>query len=202
MRQMRPCATANAIACGLALVAAAFAACTAGSPAPPPPPVPPPEPAPRARPALGTAAPPAASTAAALPQAAPRPGCAELLSEITNEPPDGGVVMNNAMTASDAGATDRLQPMIDLMRSRRDDFRCCFDAWARENPGGRGRLVVVLEVDPSGALTKAAVDPASGIRLPDVEACVIDLARTLSYPRSPSGRETTLVYPFDVKARS
>jgi hypothetical protein len=126
-----------------------------------------------------------------------------MLSEITNEPPDGGVVMNNAMTAGDAGSSDRMQPMIDLIRAKRDAFRCCFDIWARKNPGAQGRVKMKLELDPTGALKKAYVDQqGSELHAADVESCLVDLAKSLTYPKSPSGKDTTFTYPFDFKARN
>src|SRR5688500_5833126 len=36
-------------------------------------------------------------------------------SDITNDPPDGGVVMNNATTSGDAGASDRMKPVMELV---------------------------------------------------------------------------------------
>jgi len=38
-------------------------------------------------------------------------------------------------------------------------------------------------------------------RVADVEPCVAELAKSLAYPRSPSGKETKFRYPFDFKAR-
>src|SRR5262245_58710762 len=124
---MRVCATVNAALGAVALVFGAFAACT-GSPPPQPPPAG--TDAPTSAPAAATL-PPAETTAtaaAAGPKKQPESvaDCRELLSEITNEPPDGGVVMNNANTSADAGSSDRFAPMVELMKQKRDGFRCCF----------------------------------------------------------------------------
>jgi len=35
----------------------------------------------------------------------------------------------------------------------------------------------------------------------DVEKCMIDFAKTLTYPKSPSGKDTRFTYPFDFKAK-
>src|SRR5262249_32095786 len=119
MGRMRACATANAIFLGLTLGALSFAACSSGQP----PPQSPTEP--------GSVAPPSPSPSpsAAEPGSAPATGAAAPTpppkgpprSDITNEP-DGGVVMNNAQPAGDAGGSDRFQSLTDLIKASRDGF--------------------------------------------------------------------------------
>ena len=128
--------------------------------------------------------------------------CKELVSDITNDPPAGAVPLNNAMTAKDAGSTDWLEPLTELVRGRRDGFRCCFDLWARQHPGAQGAMKMVLKLKPDGTLIDVSfADTANRVQAPEVEACMGNLARGLSFPRSPSGKETTFTYPFDFKAR-
>jgi hypothetical protein len=201
---MRACLAANAIFIGLFTTALTFAACT-GSPPPQPPPAG--TDAPTSAPP-GTETPPPATGAQTSPPAAKKQpetvaDCKQILSEITNEPPASGVPMNNATTAADAGASDRFAPMIELMKQKRDGFRCCFDIWAKKNPGASGRVMFVISMDPDGKLKKAFVkQDASGIHAPEVEACMVDLAKTLTYPKSPSGKETEYTHPFDFKAHN
>ena len=205
---MRHCATVNAVAIGLAFTGLTFVACSSGSTPVQPPTV--------ANPPTETTAPvstggvdmPTPEESKALPKPRPKQptsvaDCKEMLSEITNDPPDGGVVMNNAMTASDAGSSDRLMPMVDLIKSKRDAFRCCFDLWAQKNRGAEGSLTFVINLKPDGALKEAHVDQVqSKIKAPEVESCMVDLAKTLEYPKSPSGKETTYTHRFDFKARN
>jgi hypothetical protein len=196
MRGMRACATANALFLGLLCATLGFAACSSGStPAQQPP-------GPSA--STAEAAPPSAAPTAEAPKAKPAPqtvaDCKVILSEITNEPPAGGVALNNAMTSKDAGATDRLEPLTDLVKSKRDGFRCCFDVWAKDHPGATGSARMVLKLKPDGSVISVDFDDTPG-RVPEVEACIGDLARGLTYPRSPSGKETKFRYPFDFKAR-
>jgi hypothetical protein len=197
MRAMRACATANAVFLGLFTSMLAFAACSSGStPAQPPPgpsvattttvaplPLVPVADAPKAKPAPRTAA-----------------DCKVAFSDITNEPPAGGVALNNAMTAKDAGATDRLEPLTELMRAKHEGFRCCFDVWAKDHPGAAGAEKIVIKLKADGSLIGVDFDEAPG-RVPEVEACMGELARGLTYPASPSGKETKFRYPFDFKAR-
>ncbi|WP_438009183.1 AgmX/PglI C-terminal domain-containing protein [Sorangium sp. So ce321] len=223
---MRPCATASAVFTGVLLAATLFAACSSGttppsppesaSPGAPPPPASQPTGATESQPSAaaapgaadqGTAAPGAATPAqpAAGRKKAPETveDCKAIASEITNEPPDGGVVMNNAMTSADAGSSDRLQPLVDAIKARRDGFRCCFDLYARKNPGAQGRITWQLKLKPDGTFEDATiVRDKSDVTAPQVESCMEELARSITWARSPSGKETVLTYPFDFKRRN
>jgi hypothetical protein len=200
MRAMRACATANAVVLGLAAAAFGFTACAGGS-------TPPENPSPGGPTAAPSAAPVATTTTAPLeapkPKAAPKSAadCKELLTDITNDPPSNGVALNNAMTAKDAGASDRLESLTDLIKSKRDGFRCCFDVYARSHPGAQGAVKMVVELKSDGAVKEVSVtDTPNRVNAPEVESCMADLAKGLTYPRSPSGKETKFTYPFDFKA--
>jgi len=203
MRAMRACATANAVLLGLLSTTLGFAACSSGSTPPQPPPAP--DTAPAAATVVTTSSvaplPIGPATPAAKAKPAPRTAadCKVVLSEITNEPPEGAVALNNAQTARDAGATDRLQSLTELVRSKRDGFRCCYDVWAKDHPGTQGAARMVLKLKATGAVISVAFDDTPN-RVPDIEPCLGDLAHGLSYPPSPSGKETTFRYPFDFKA--
>ncbi|WP_437758019.1 AgmX/PglI C-terminal domain-containing protein [Sorangium sp. So ce1389] len=223
---MRPCATASAVFTGVLLAATLFAACSSGTTPPSPPEsaspgaAPPPESQPTgatesqpsAAAAPGAADQGTAASGAAAP-AQPAAGrkkapetvedCKAIASEITNEPPDGGVVMNNAMTSADAGSSDRLQPLVDAIKARRDGFRCCFDLYARKHPGAQGRVTWQLKLKPDGTFEEATiVRDKSDVTAPQVESCMEELAKSITWARSPSGKETVLTYPFDFKRRN
>lgn len=217
MRRMRACATASAVFLGLFTAAAAFSACSSG----PTPWTHPDTASTSARgPALPDNAPPAApdgvdmqgpesNTPKAAPAAPAAPkkqpetvaDCKQLASDITNEPPDGAVAMNNANTSADAGSSDRLQPMVDVIKAKRDGFRCCFDIYARKNPGAQGRVMLHLKLKPDGTVEEAGIKrDKSDVTAPEVESCMVDVVKSIAWPRSPSGKETVLSYPFDFKA--
>jgi hypothetical protein len=142
--------------------------------------------------------------AAAAPRKAPEKAsdCKDMLAEITNDPPESGVVMNNAQTAGDAGASDRFQPMSELVKSKRDAFRCCFDLWAKNNPGQKGKIGFTFELAPDGRLKDSKIKrDASDITAPEIESCMQGVAQGLTYPKSPSGKDTLFTYPFEFKAR-
>ncbi len=195
MRAMRSCTTANAIFLGLVISAASFAACSSG-PTPPP-----------SGPDAPTATAVQTTTVAPItpppPKASPKTAadCKNLVSEITNDPP-AGVALNNAQSAKDAGASDRLEPLTDLIKSRRDGFRCCFDIWAKDHAGAQGAVKMVVKLKPDGSVISVDFDDTPNrVAAPEVESCIGDLAKSLPFPRSPAGKETKFTYPFDFKAR-
>ena len=110
--------------------------------------------------------------------------------------------MNNAMTSGDAGASDRLAPLMTLMRSKRDAFRCCFDLWGRENPGKSGKIALSLALEPDGTLTTAEVDAKqSDVNAEVVTSCVVAAAKAITYPPSPSGKKTRYVHLFEFRVK-
>jgi len=194
MRGMRACATANVVF--LFLAALGFAACAGGST--------PPEAPPASASVVAAPSLPAPSAAPAKPKPAPtKPAdCKELVSDITNDPPANGVPLNNAMTEKDAGGGGRLEPLTALIKSRRDGFRCCFDLYAKTHAGAAGAMKMVIELKPDGGVKKVSfADTPTRVSAPEVESCMSDLATSLTYPKSPSGKETKFTYPFDFKAR-
>ncbi len=121
--------------------------------------------------------------------------------EVANPPPDGGVVMNNAQTAGDAGSSDRTSKIIDVVMASRDKFRCCFDLWGRQNPGKEIKVGLSLELKPSGEV-RTAQFKADETELKDatVEKCMSAVASTLPFPESPSGKDTTYIHRFVFKS--
>jgi hypothetical protein len=137
-------------------------------------------------------APPPAETAAAV-------GSAESI----NEPPDAGTVMNNAQPAADAGSSDRLEGIKNAVLASREKFRACFDTWAKTNAAGKEvNVMLSIKLNPDGSFVSAAFD-TSKTDLSDktAESCMVEVAKSLSYPASPSGKETTYRHPFVFKAR-
>ena len=138
---------------------------------------------------------PAASTAAATPTAAPEP---PPQSQITNEPAPGGTVTSNA---GPSGGSDRMQAMMDLVKANRDGFRKCFDLWGKKNPGQSGKIAFQFFLKPDGTLEKAAMKADEGdIHAVEIENCMIAFAKTLTYPKSGSGKDTTYTHRFEFKA--
>ena len=149
---------------------------------------------------------PAPSSATAAPELAPtatETAVAVGSAESINEPPDAGTVMNNAQPAADAGSSDRLEGIKNTVLASRDKFRACFDAWAKTNPAGKEvNVMLSIKLHPDGSFVSAAFDPTkTDLTDKTAETCMVDVAKSLSYPTSPSGKETTYRHPFVFKAR-
>jgi hypothetical protein len=201
MRAMRACATANAICLGLVAAAFGLYACAGGGTPPGAPPVP-------EATAPATSAATATTTVAPIvpppPKKAPQTAadCKELITDITNDPPNDGVMMNNAMTVKDAGVSNRAQPLTDAIKARRDGFRCCFDIYAKSHAGASGSVLMHLVVKPDGTVREVTFKETNNrVSAPEVEGCMSDLAKSIPFAKSPSGQDTLFNYPFDFKAR-
>lgn len=125
----------------------------------------------------------------------------ELRADLANEP-DGGVCMNNAMTSADAGSSDRCVGMTDAVRASRNAFRCCYDLYSRNNANMGAHVVLHVELAPDGAIKSTSLNKErSNLTAPEFESCMMAIAGGLTFPRSPSGKETKFNYPFDFKPR-
>lgn len=123
-------------------------------------------------------------------------------ADSVKEPPDGGVVMNNAQTSADAGSSDRLEGIKNVVLGSRAKFRTCFDTWAKANSAGK-EVNVMLEIKlaPDGTFVSGAFDPAkTDLVDKTAEECMVAAAKSLTYPASPKGMETTYRHPFVFKA--
>ena len=90
---------------------------------------------------------------------------------------------------------------MDLIKDKRDGFRKCFDLWGKKNPGQAGKIAFQFFLKPDGTLEKAAFKADEGdIHTPEVETCMIDFAKTLTYPKSSVGKDTVYTHRFEFKA--
>ncbi len=96
------------------------------------------------------------------------------------------------------GATERLSSMTDLIKTHREQFRFCYDAWSKKHPKVDGHLKLVLTLAPDGKL-QAAEAHAGGTNSPELERCITAMAKALTYPPSTNGKMTRFSYPFEFK---
>jgi hypothetical protein len=128
--------------------------------------------------------------------------CAAIPAEAVTDSPDAGVVMNNAQTAADAGKSDRFTGVNEIIKSKRKSFRCCFDIWAKTHPGQPIKTNFAFELSPDGTMKSAGVKKEESTpAATEIEPCLVEVAKTLTFPKSPSGRDTRFSYPFDFKPR-
>ena len=115
--------------------------------------------------------------------------------------PDARPADKHADAVAAAGGSERLKPVVDIIRKNRAGFRACFDKWSAAHPGIDGSVTLSFYLAPDGNVDRADADAkGKNFTAPDVETCIEDFARTLKYPASTNGKFTRFNYPFDFKA--
>lgn len=145
--------------------------------APPPPEMPPPAEAP---PAAPPEPPPADDTAP--PEAAP--------------PSDSA-----APEAQGTGGETRTSEVIaQVIRDNRKPFRDCYEKGKEKVPELEGTLTLFFVLNPRGEVKKAELNrERSDIVEPVVVDCALGVLKTMKFPRSSRGMESTVNYPFDFR---
>ncbi|MGZ3425154.1 MAG: AgmX/PglI C-terminal domain-containing protein [Polyangia bacterium] len=109
------------------------------------------------------------------------------------------VAPTTKVTPPPVATSDRLQAVAEVVKQNRGGFRACFDKWSKSHKGVDGKVTLTFYLDPDGNLDQPNADE-KGFSAREVGACIEELARTLHYPKSPSGKFTRFTYPFDFKA--
>lgn len=110
-----------------------------------------------------------------------------------------GVVMNNAQPSKDA-KSDRFTPVNVLIKKRRPSYRCCYDIWSKAHPKESVKALLAVELSPDGTVKTVSVKKEeSTASAADVEPCLSEVTKSITFPKSPSGRDTLFTYPFDFK---
>jgi hypothetical protein len=145
-----------------------------------------------AAPPAPAAAPPALAAAAPPTPRAPDPP--RTLAECRAAATSGGEVAPAADLEAQLGA---------LFDARHEMFRCCFDAlYAPRAPRTGGTVALLVKLDKKGGFIKAEVVTAeSTVQSPEVNACLVDMARELRYPAPPGDRAVGYERIFDFEAR-
>ena len=122
--------------------------------------------------------------------------------DITNSPPSGGVVMDNASPPGTTSVTTRLSPIIDVMVTNREKYRACLDGWGQANPGRELKVTLSIKLDKDGALESAAFKPdETDVVDKAIESCMSKVSSSLAFPASPSGQPTRYNHRFVFKAK-
>jgi hypothetical protein len=101
-------------------------------------------------------------------------------------------------SAVGTGGSERLRPVVDLIRKNRAGFRGCFDRWGAQHAGVGGTVTLTFYLDPEGNVDNTDAE-SKGFDAPEVLDCIVGYARSLHYPASPTGKFTRFTYPFDFK---
>jgi hypothetical protein len=122
--------------------------------------------------------------------------CAAQSGSTVDVPTSDAGMMNNGQP--DAGSADRSGDDIrTIVQANRDKFRCCYDVALADHPGLEGSFVVGFTLAPNGSLKTAALDKtASDIKDDAMGDCAVAILKTLTFPPSRKGKESTVSYPF------
>ncbi|MBW2527368.1 MAG: AgmX/PglI C-terminal domain-containing protein, partial [Deltaproteobacteria bacterium] len=116
--------------------------------------------------------------------------------------PPGGVA-----PGSDAGAPcppskltseQQAEQIGQVMQSRLDVIRPCFDAAAKDGGSG-GKIVFRLQIAPDGSLFRVRTSYVS-LPIPSVQTCAIRAVESLRFP-PPAGGHVTVSYPMIFSVR-
>jgi outer membrane biosynthesis protein TonB len=179
---MRVCCQVNAGAIAVISITLGFAACgstQSGAPAVAP------EPASQAASAapLSEGAAPSSASSAAHDTSAAAPASAAPSASASAAPPVPDRTMNDIRA---------------IVANNRDGFRGCYDRSAQAHPGIKGTYTLKFVLSPDGSVKSADADPSkSQIHAADLEACTVGVLKSLKFPPSRRGMESTVSYPFD-----
>jgi hypothetical protein len=93
---------------------------------------------------------------------------------------------------------------LDVIRAvvakNRDEIRACFDALSKEEKGNGGMLTIAFEINPQGDVRTATLnEERTTIRQPKLASCATAAFKTIKFPASSRGFESTGNYPFNFK---
>lgn len=126
-------------------------------------------------------------------------------SEATSEAAGADPSANAEATADEGGASSsgserNLTAVQKLVSDNRKPVRECYEKARKELPDLKGTLTIKFVIDPEGNVKSAELNPErSDIKSPDVVNCAIATIKSLKFPPSAKGMETTVNYPYNFK---
>jgi hypothetical protein len=98
-------------------------------------------------------------------------------------------------TVADDSRTQR--DIANIVSKNRPEFKKCFEAAKKAEPGLKGNAVLTLTLDATGKITKAGIDDTrSSIRNLKFAECMVKVAKGLSFPASSKGLDKDFEYDF------
>jgi outer membrane biosynthesis protein TonB len=129
---------------------------------------------------------PAAATPASAAEPAPRPPA---------DPEPAAPGKAGAAKGADSRSTESIRAVVVANRAR---ARACYDQALEKLPDLSGDLTIRFTLDPKGKVRAAELNrQRSTIVAPELVECVAGVIRSLSFPPSARGMESTVNYPFN-----
>jgi hypothetical protein len=103
--------------------------------------------------------------------------------------------------APGAGGSERFEGIIAAVKEHRGALRCCYDLWAKDNPGKEAKVSLSYELDQGGAVARILLKGDAEKLSTDAQSCLVDVATAIPYPASKTGKLTTFEYDLGFKPR-
>jgi hypothetical protein len=146
-----------------------------------------------AAPADPAPAEPAAPAADSKPSGGDWEGEAEATSGSTPPP-------SKPLAAADTGVaeTRTMDVIAKIVKDNRQPVRDCYDKARKELPTLKGDMVISFDLDPEGKVKKIELNQQrSTLKAPAVVDCAIATIKSLKFPASSRGMETSVNYPYN-----
>ena len=86
-------------------------------------------------------------------------------------------------------------PIMAATRQVRAQLRRCYQSVLKSNPTVSGKLIVELQLDPSGKVTSATASSRSTLTDATMQTCILTAFRRATFPPSADGMPVTLTIP-------
>ena len=94
--------------------------------------------------------------------------------------------------------TRTVDVIAKIVKDNRQPVRDCYDKAQKELPTLKGDMVIFFVLDPEGKVKKIELNQqASTLKSPAVVDCAIKVIKSLNFPPSSRGMETTVNYPYN-----
>ncbi len=94
--------------------------------------------------------------------------------------------------------TRTMEVIAKIVKDNRQPVRDCFDKAKKDLPDLKGDMTIHFVVDPEGKVKKAELNQErSTLKAPPVVDCALKVIKSIAFPPSSRGMETTVNYPYN-----
>jgi hypothetical protein len=94
--------------------------------------------------------------------------------------------------------TRTMEVIAKIVKDNRQPVRDCYDKARKELPTLKGDMVISFDLDPEGKVKKIELNQQrSTLKAPAVVDCAIATIKSLKFPASSRGMETSVNYPYN-----
>lgn len=122
----------------------------------------------------------------------------EKAAKASDAPSTATAVTEPTETNGKAPETRTMDVIRKLVMDNRKAARKCYEDARRDAKDLKGDVVIHFVLDPEGKVKSAELNQErSTLKSPQVTDCVIGVIRTIAFPKSSRGMETSTNYPFN-----